>query len=298
VRWLRWLWLLFCLLMAGGLWGLTPSLAKVAASEGAHPFGLTLWQGVGGGLALLALSLARGRRIELSRAHLSFYLLCGLAGTVVPTCLLFVTSRHLSAGVLAMIITMVPIITYGLALVARVDVLSVARAAGIALGLLAVGLLIVPREGLEADSTPLWILAALVIPTAYAVEGLIIALRRPPVSDEISLVAGMLLAGAAVLAPVVLATGTEVALAPPWDVVDGAIVGMIVVNVVSYVFFVYLVKISGPVFASQAGYWAMIAGVLWGMALFGERHSAWVWTAFALLLAAMTLVKERAVARR
>ena len=42
---------------------------------------------------------------------------------------------------------------------------------------------------------------------------------------------------------------------------------------------------------------ATITGVLWGMALFGETHSAWVWGALVILIAGMALVQERKIER-
>ncbi|MCZ6859704.1 MAG: EamA/RhaT family transporter, partial [Alphaproteobacteria bacterium] len=46
-------------------------------------------------------------------------------------------------------------------------------------------------------------------------------------------------------------------------------------------------------FASQAAYAVTLAGVLWGMALFGERHSPWIWLSLALMLAGLALVTPR-----
>ena len=68
---------------------------------------------------------------------------------------------------------------------------------------------------------------------------------------------------------------------------------MVIVNVVSYASFIYLVRITGPVFASQAGYLVVAVGVAVGMLVYGERHSAWVWVAAVLLFAGVALVKER-----
>ena len=68
---------------------------------------------------------------------------------------------------------------------------------------------------------------------------------------------------------------------------------MVVVNVVSYATFIYLVRITGPVFASQSGYLVVAVGVLVSILVYGERHSVWVWVAAVLLLLGMTLVRER-----
>jgi drug/metabolite transporter (DMT)-like permease len=45
------------------------------------------------------------------------------------------------------------------------------------------------------------------------------------------------------------------------------------------------------VFARQIAYLVTGFGVLWSMALLGERYSAWVWAAFGLMLAGVALVQ-------
>jgi drug/metabolite transporter (DMT)-like permease len=75
------------LLVAGGSWGATYSLAKIAAESGAHPLGIALWQGIVGAAILTITETARRRRLPLDRRHLWFYLLCGLLGTAIPSTL-------------------------------------------------------------------------------------------------------------------------------------------------------------------------------------------------------------------
>ncbi len=286
---------LFCLFMAGGLWGLTPSLAKLATATGAHPLGLTLWQALGGGIVLLAITVARGRVVLVSRAHAYFYLVCGVVGTAAPTLLLFASAPHLSAGVLAIVIAAVPLLTYGIALVFRIDLASPIRILGVGLGFAAMLLIVLPGGNLNPIMSALWVLIALGIPLSYAIENVFIALRRPPGGDEISLVAGMLLASAAMLTPIVLVSDTFVPMTGPWGQVEWAILAMVFVNFITYVFFLYLVRLAGPVFASQAGYWSMVFGVLWGIVIWDETHASSVWAALGLMLLGMALVKERAV---
>jgi len=55
----------------------------------------------------------------------------------------------------------------------------------------------------------------------------------------------------------------------------------------------YVIRTSGPVFASQSAYIITLAGVAWGMVLFGERHSVYIWAALALVLAGSALVTPR-----
>ena len=104
---------------------------------------------------------------------------------------------------------------------------------------------------------------------------------------------GMFLAATAMLAPVVIATGSFVALAWPWGPVEWSIVGMAAISAIAYSLYIYLIGWAGPVFASQLAYAVTLAGVLWGMALFGERHSSWIWLSLAMMLAGLALVTPR-----
>lgn len=59
--------------------------------------------------------------------------------------------------------------------------------------------------------------------------------------------------------------------------------------------FLYLIQLAGPVFAAQTGYVITLSGVFWGIAIFGEAHSYWVWLALGLILIGFALVTPRRV---
>ena len=288
-------WLFLCLLICGGVWGATPSLARLATSEGADPLGLAVWQGVLGGTTLLMISFLRGRRLPLSRPHLKFYFVCGNSGTLLPTVVMFSAAPHITVGAMSMIISMVPLLTYVQSLLVRIDRPSLGRLFGLLLGAAAIALLVLPGGESDSISAPLWIAIALIIPFSYGFESVFVAVRRPPKTDAITLVAGMLLAGGAMLAPIVLLTDTALPLYPPWGTVEWATVGMVMCNIASYSVFLYLITLSGPVFATQSSYFVTLFGILWGMLIFSEQHPVWFWMALGLLFAGMALVKARPV---
>ncbi len=286
-------WPLFLLVSTGAAWGVTFSLARIATTAGAHPIGLTLWQGLFGGLLLLALALTRRRPPPLDRRHLGFYLVCGLLGTVIPSILYFYAASRVPAGVLSITIAMVPILTFAAALLFRIDRLAWGRVGGILCGMGAVLFIVVPDSSLPERAMAPWVLLAVLAAVCYAGEGIYVALRRPAGSDPAATVASMLLMASAVLVPVVLATGTFVPLGFPWGEVEWAVVGMVAVNALAYSVFYHLIQIAGPVFATQMSYVVTIAGVAWGIAILGEQHSLWVWGALALMLAGLALVTPR-----
>jgi drug/metabolite transporter (DMT)-like permease len=293
-RWRALVWPVFLLVSTGSAWGVTFSLARIAASAGAHPIGLTLWQGLLGGLLLLALAAARRRLPPVSRHHLRFYLVCGLLGTVIPSVLYFYAASRVPAGVLSITIALVPILTFAAALLLGIDRLAWGRVTGLLAGLGAVLLIVLPEESLPDPAMAAWVLLAVVSALCYAAEGIYVTLRRPAGGDPAAIVAGMLLMSAAVLIPVVLVTGTFVPLGPSLGAVEWSVIGMVVVNAAAYSVFYHLIQIAGPVFATQMGYVVTVAGVAWGIVIFGEQHSAWVWGALVLMLAGLVLVRPQA----
>ena len=116
---------------------------------------------------------------------------------------------------------------------------------------------------------------------------------RPPGSSSIHLSCGRQLGAVLYLTPMALFDGTTIPLLEPWGVVQWAATGTGVAAGIAYTVLLHVIRTSGPVFASQTAYIITIAGVGWGMVLFGERHSVYIWITLALTLAAITLVKPR-----
>jgi drug/metabolite transporter (DMT)-like permease len=58
-----------------------------------------------------------------------------------------------------------------------------------------------------------------------------------------------------------------------------------------------LIRTAGPVFFSLVNYFTTASGVVWGMLLFGERHSPWIWAALVLMFGALALVNARPAVR-
>jgi drug/metabolite transporter (DMT)-like permease len=284
------------LLFAGVIWGTTFSLAKIATEGGAHPLGISLWQAIFGAGLLIAFDWARRRRLPCDRSHLRFYLTCGLLGTAIPGTLYFYAAPRLPAGVLALTIATVPMLTFAGALAVRLERLALGRIVGVVLGIVAVAMIALPESSLpDPDSAP-WILAAVAAAASYAGENIAIAVIRPGGTDSVTLLRGMLIAAAAMLVPVVAATGTFVIPAWPPGEVELAMFGMALINVVAYGLFVSLVSFAGPVFASQMAYVVTLSGVFWGILVFAEAHSPWIWGALAVMVAGLTLVNPRRAA--
>ncbi|MDO6459166.1 DMT family transporter [Granulosicoccaceae sp. 1_MG-2023] len=280
------------LLFVGALWGSTFSLTRLALGDGDHPVGLTFWQACGGALILLPLALSRYGG-GLSLRYWRHYLTVAVCGTAVPGIVYFYAADKVPTGVLSMTVALVPIFTCAGAWLTRTEPFALKPAFGVTLGLIAVWLIIGPENALPDPALAGWMMFALIAPVFYTFENLYVAYKVPEELNTISLLAGALLIAALLTLPAALAVNGFVL---PWQMSPSALTALsllVVVSAVAYLAFLALVRLSGAVFGSLSTYLITLAGVMWGMLLFGERHSLWIWTAAVLLIGGLVLVTPR-----
>lgn len=286
---LPWLALLFM----GAAWGLSFSFAVIATGAGGTPFGITFWQCIVCGGILLGYTLLRGRPMPLSGRHLRIYLYVALLGASIPNSLYYFSAPHVDAGVLSITVTLIPMVTYAVALVLGSEVRSLVRVSGVICGTIAILMLVLPENSLPSRDAIPWLLLACVSAVCYALEN--IYLSRPGQQDigPVRTACGMNLMAAALVLPVGLATGQAFLPTVPFGTLEWTIIGLGIINALAYTTFIAVIGMAGPVFASQTGYVVTLAGVFWGMALFGEQHSPWVWASLVIMLVGMSLVSPR-----
>jgi drug/metabolite transporter (DMT)-like permease len=283
----------FLILFIGVVWGATFSLARLATEGGAHPLGLTFWQTFGGGIMLLGVCAVRRKWPVINRRFVLFYLVVGSFGSVIPGTLFFYAAPHVPAGILAITVATVPLLTYGASWLLRIDRFSVKRVSGIVAGLMAIVLLVAPDTSLPEPAMAGWVLIVLLASVFYTAENIYVDVYVPKDADMVALLAGALILAGVLVLPVVLSLDAFVPLSGKWAQTEWAIVALAVVGSIAYTCFLMLIKSSGAVFASQAGYVVTLAGVLWGVIIFGETHSGWVWLAMCLIMTGLALVTPR-----
>jgi drug/metabolite transporter (DMT)-like permease len=284
-------------LLALGLgWGATQPLSKIAVSEGYRPLGLIFWQVAIGAVVLGAVSLARGRGLPVGPAHLRTYAVIAALGTLLPNTISYAAAVHLPAGWLSVVIAAVPMMTFALALPYGLDRFEWGRLGGLALGLAGVACLAATNDGAAGGlgaSAVLWLLLLLLSPMLYSGENLYVARVGLAGLDPLQALFGASVLSALVAGPAALLTGSFIDLRPPWGAPDAALFLLAVIHAACYTGYVALIGRAGPVFAAQTGYLVTVFGVLWAMAVLGERYGAGFWVALALMLAGVFLVQPR-----
>lgn len=284
------LWIL--LVLIGVAWGSTNIFSKLLVNAGHAPLGLTLAGAVIGAVLTSAVLLARGIRLPLARRHLVFFMVIGMLGTAFPHTASYVAITHLPVGIMAILIALVPIMTFLGALLLGMDRPEPLRVLGLALGTVSVLLLVVPRTSLPDPDDAVWVALAVIVSLSYTAENLYIARVQPDDTGALQTLCGLSWAAVIWLLPAVAATGT-------WMVpgrLDGSAVylfAMTLMHLGAYGGFVWLIRRAGPVFAAQVGYVVTLAGVMMGIAVFAESHSHWVWLSLVLMLGGLALVQPR-----
>ncbi|HMB48710.1 MAG TPA: DMT family transporter, partial [Afifellaceae bacterium] len=122
----------------GSCWGATIPLGKIAVSTGHQPMGLIFWQLVITVIVLAAVTAWRRVSLPLTRRTLMQFLVIALLGTLLPNSFSFIAVAHLPAGIMSIVIALVPMFALVIALGLRLEGFSPQRAAGVLLGALAV----------------------------------------------------------------------------------------------------------------------------------------------------------------
>lgn len=281
------------LLVMGQVWGLSFSIGKIAATGGAHPFSISLWQYLTASVLLIVIAGAQRRRFSVTLRLAGFYMVVALLGLVVPNALFYYAASRVSAGVLSISVALVPILTFLGSTVFGLERVVFARMAGVALGLLAIVFLVAPTESLPDRSQLPWVLLSLFAAVCYASLNLLLAMKAPPGIDNFVVTCGMFMAASFIMLPIIFGTGSFTPPTWPWRSIEWAMIGLGVISATAYTLYFYLIERAGPVFTSQVANLITLCGVLWGMIIFGEQHSAWIWLSLATMMVAVALVAPR-----
>ncbi len=282
--------LLFAL---GTMWGGITVLAKVVGDGGVPALGYAFWQTSGAAVILLTVCLSRKKPPPLSVTHLRHYFVVGAIGSAIPSANLFYALSNLPAGVVALVITTVPLITYLLSLVFRLEGFDWRRATGIALGFAGTLLVLLPEGSLPSRQMIPFVLLAFLSPFFYACSSVYAIKFHPPATDSLHVATGMMGASCLMLLPASLATGTFHQIWHDFNLINGLIVAHMFLAALTFHMYLVLLRRAGPVYFSQVAFIVTLTAVFFGILFLGERHSLWIWASLALIFAGVALVNIR-----
>ena len=118
------------------------------------------------------------------------------------------------------------------------------------------------------------------------------ASAEPP----LALAAGILLAGAIELLPFLVITGQHrisLVLSDLGATAFLALAVAVIVNTIMWPLFYLIVKRAGGFQFSVMNVVALLGAIIWGILIFDEQHSIYVWTAMGLMVAGFVMTVAR-----
>ncbi len=281
------------MLTIGLLWGGTIPLSKIAVSTGHQPFGLIFWQLVISVLLLGLVLVFRGWRPVINRELLFYFSVIAICGTLLPNGTSYLAQQHLPAGVMSIGIATVPMFTFALALIVRIEAFDLQRVFGIVVAFIAMVMIALPESSLPDPSKAIFVLVALVAPFFYGVEANYIASHKPAGVEPVSTLFMASVLGLIFVTPVALSTGQWIDPLDPWRAPEWAFISASIIHAITYCAFIWLVGFGGPVFGVQTAYPVTLSGVFLSVVFLGEGYSGWIWLSLVLVIIGLLLVQPK-----
>jgi len=281
------------LLVLGSIWGLTPSLAKLAMAAGVPGLGYGFWAALGSASLLAAICFAKRIPIPLGWLHLRYYAGAGLTGFALANFVAYTALPHIPAGFFALLMPLVPMLTVTGAALLGQERLNRHNLVGTALGFAGVALAMAPGAALPDSSLIAWALFAALCPACYAASNLIGVQWAPRNTQPLAAATGTLAAAAIFMAVLGLAVGQFHIPGEAEFLGEGLLLLQAAMTALAYLIYFRLLVRAGSVITSQSGYIVTIMGVVWGAVIFGERMGPITLPAAALVFGGLWLVTHR-----
>ncbi|MCY4138233.1 MAG: DMT family transporter [Rhodobacteraceae bacterium] len=282
------------LLLLGAGWGLTMPMTRIAVSTGHGHFGLIFWQLVFSGACLAVLAFVGGRRRRIRPLTWPRFVICtviAVSGTIAPNTFSYQAAVELPAGVMSIIISLVPMFALPIAILVGNEKPRILRMVGILFGAAAIVLLLGPDASLPNPAAAGFVLLAMIAPLCYAAEANIVGKMGLAGLNPVEAIFWASLIGIMISVPLTALTGHWIDLSQVWGAPEYALLGLSVLHAFCYAGYVWLVRRAGTVFAAQVAYIVTGFGVFWSIILLDERYSGWIWGAVVLMTIGLVLVQ-------
>jgi drug/metabolite transporter (DMT)-like permease len=272
------------LLYLGAVWGAAFLFLRVAAPEVGPVWAAEIRLAIG---AVVLLVIAGRSTWRIARGRLATFLIVGALFSAVPFTLISFATLTLHAGFTALLNAATPLFTAVIAVAFMGQRISWRVAAGLAVGVVAV-IVLVGWSPLEPGLTTILAVAAgLGAPLSYAVAGNLVRARMADVPPT-ELATGMLTGGALVALPVAILSG-----APGVPHIDG-IVSLVGVGVLStalaWPVFFRVLRRTTPTAASTVTFIVPAFALSWSAILLAEPVGVSLLVGFGLILVSLVLV--------
>lgn len=280
------------LLIIAAIWGSSFLFIKIGVADlAAIPF--TTLRLILGALAMLGFCWWMKERIFGASLPWGLIWLSGLIGNALPFMLIGWGEEKIDSGLAAILMAVAPLATVLLAHVyTSDDRLTVGKAAGVALGISGIVILMGPSRLAEVGSETMRQLAVAVAAVFYALNVLITRKIQKTRASPTVLVTAVILTSAGIMLPVQLALSPSLNLSISMHALLSASILAVFHTATATILMFVLIERQGASFFSQINYLVPVFGVVWGVLFLAERPD---WTA---MLSLIFILGGMAVARR
>lgn len=285
---------LILLIALGFIWGSGYTLAKFAVTHGVSPLGYAFWQSLGPAVLVILFVLLSKDRFVWDKEHIRYYAVTGFLGIALPNTNMYIVAAHLPAGLLAIIVNTVPILTYPLALLWQLERFTGLRFLGVIIGFSGIICIVLPSTvGFSTFNTAnAWACLALLSPLSFSLAALYIHKKRPAETSAISLTAGMLTLSTVFLLPLMLYSHSFYPLTR-LNAPELVVILEIILSSIGYILFFILIRRAGAVYYSLVGGIVALTGLFWGFCIYGETLNQRDIYATVFILTALTLLSVK-----
>ena len=286
----RRLYALSLLIATGVLFGLMFSLTRLGTTNGVPFLAFAFWQSLGAAICIFVYCAVRRQLPRWTLRHGLRYLGMAATGGLIPTVIFAFVAPKLPAGIVSLIIALSPTMTLFIALGIRVEHFNSWRLVGLALGIAGVLLILLPETSLPERGMAIWVLVALAGTVGLGLGNVCAVWLRPPGTTAAQFAGATLCLTAILILPLMLGVHGGWAFDGAFGTGHIALIAIMPLMGLVWCFAMEIARIADAVYLSLFDYLATLAGVGWGILIFAERHSPWIWGALVLLLASITLV--------
>jgi drug/metabolite transporter (DMT)-like permease len=241
--------------------------------------------------AIAMLAYARAIRLELNvAARWRAYVVMGVLNTAMPWSMYAWAGHHISASYMAILNATTPWFSAACGAIWLGEAFTARKAAGLALGVLGVVLLVGLGPIALSNDVILAIAAAIIASLCYSLAGTY-AKKRVFDVPPIALAAGNLTVATLVIMPFALAAGPPPhALVESWRLAGAVLTLALVCSALAFVSYYRLLVNVGPTRALTVTFLIPVFGVLFGAVFLGETLTLSTLAGGLLIIAATTLV--------
>ena len=279
------------LLILGGLWGSSYLFIKVAVGD-IPPLTLVAGRLVLAAVILWLVLAAVRQPMPRSRRLWAVFAVMGLLNGAVPYSLIFWSEQHITSGLASLLQATMPLFTVLMGhFLMRDERLTLGRVAGVILGFVGVGLLMLPDLRQGAHANLLGELAMVASSVSYAGAALF---ARSRLRGQPALVSttGQLTMGAVWIVPLSLLIEGPPRAVPSLPALGSWLGLTILGTAIAYVIYFKLIERTNAAFVSTVTYIIPVFGLILGALVLHEALSLTLLVSLGLILAGVLLVRR------